>query len=173
MKQHPNTLTHCAIATLAAVAFFAGCNKKEEATKAAPAKVEAAKAGDKAKPTVAGQAKAGAGEAADCDSYANSLCDIAGKEPPTCESIRTTLKILPAAACKAGMTDLEYSRKQMASLGRPCEDLIAKLCGDLGAETQTCGMVKGKTKQFGAKRCADMMKNYPKVLGELKRMELC
>ena len=156
------------IAALAVVCLLSACNKKEEAKKAEPAKVEAAKPGDK--PTVAGQATAAAA-GGDCDSYGKSLCEIAGAESATCGSIKTVLKLLPPAACKAGAADLEFSKKAIGSMSKPCDDLIAKLCGDLGKDTQTCKMVQGKTKQFGAERCTNMMANYPKVLAELKRME--
>ena len=144
------------------------CNKKEEKKKADPAAVAADKAAKK--PTVAGQAANAAG-GGDCAAYSKALCGLAGDGSATCASIKTTLKLLPPAACKAGMGDLEYSKKELSKLSKPCDDLIAKLCKDLGPETQTCAMVKSKTPQFGSERCTQMMGNYPKVLGQLKQME--
>ena len=158
------------VAAVSVVALLSACNKKEEAKKAEPTKVEAAKKGAEAgKPTVAGQASGAA--AGDCETYTTKLCDLAGKESATCNQVKAVLKILPPAACKAGMGDLEFSKTALSKVGKPCDDLIAKLCGDLGKETQTCKMVQSKTKQFGAERCTNMMANYPKVLAELKRME--
>ena len=52
-----------------------------------------------------------------------------------------------------------------------CDDLVAKLCADIGAETKTCGMVTEKTKAFPVERCEQMMEKYPEVLAQLQKME--
>jgi protein-disulfide isomerase len=142
-----------------------GCAKKEIK---ADAKKEAKKTeGTAKKAAVATAAKAGS----ECDAYAKALCGIAGDKSQTCGSVKSVLKLLPATACAEGLKNTDYSKKQLADLGKNCDKLVAKLCADLGPTTKTCGMVKTRTKSFGPDRCTQMMGNYGQVLAQLKKME--
>lgn len=149
------------ICLIAIAALLAGCEKK------AGEDASAAKAAAKAAPAVD---TAGATEA-DCEAYGKALCAMAGDTSATCTSIKEVLGLLTPAACKAGLTDTDYSKTRLAALTKVCDELIAKLCGDLGAETKTCAMVKEKTPQFGAEKCKQMMSDYPKIIAQLKQME--
>jgi protein-disulfide isomerase len=166
------SLRRASVATLLTLASFSAlvaCNKTNEnpiEAPATPAEVAAATP-EAAKPTVD---TTGATEA-DCDAYAKTLCEVAGGPGATCESITTTLKILPPAACKAGMGDIEYSKTKLAEVGKVCNELMDRLCKDLGESTETCKMVRTKTPEFGAARCTKMLGEYDQVLGQLKQME--
>ena len=128
--------------------------------------------GVKGAPGAAGaQGAPGAGPQGPCDRYRAALCKAAGEQSSTCQSVRTTLHLMPPAACEAGLKDLEYSTKKLAEERLKCDELAKKLCADLGPETKTCKMVQTQTPRFPPERCNSMMQNYDKVLAELKTME--
>ncbi|TNF25585.1 MAG: DsbA family protein [Deltaproteobacteria bacterium] len=52
-----------------------------------------------------------------------------------------------------------------------CDELVGKLCKDLGEDTETCAMVKRETPKFPPERCAQFLKQYDQVLADLQRME--
>ena len=58
-----------------------------------------------------------------------------------------------------------------ASKRKQCDDLRAKLCADLGENTQTCEMVKRRPRTFQPERCDMMMQHYTEVLADLKKQE--
>jgi len=126
---------------------------------------------DKQKNAKTGAAPAGAKSADACTKYADALCEAAGKESPTCQSIRSTTGLLPPEACQAGMANVAYSKTKLGELRKGCDELANKLCNDVGKDTQTCKFVQTQTKQFPAEQCASMMQNYAQVLTEVKRME--
>ena len=106
-----------------------------------------------------------------CQQYAAKLCTELGEQTPACKAAQDTTNLMPAAACWAGMNDMTVTKEKIAALGAKCTELIEKLCADLGPETQTCGMVREKTKQFPPDRCVQMLGQYKQVLAELQRME--
>jgi len=116
-------------------------------------------------------ATAAAGDDKSCDDYSTKLCELVGAESPTCASVKASTKLMPPAACAAGLGNMAYSTEQLASLRKVCDELVTKLCAEIGAETATCKMVSEKTKSFPADRCSQMMENYPQVLTQLKQME--
>jgi protein-disulfide isomerase len=113
----------------------------------------------------------GAASADACSKYADALCEQAGKESPTCQSIRTTTGLMPPEACQAGLANTAFSKTKLADARKVCDELAEKLCGDVGKDTQTCTMVRTQTKQFPPERCQSMMGNYAQVLDSLKKME--
>ncbi len=88
-----------------------------------------------------------------------------------CASVRETSTIMPPAACAAAIAEIGYSTSKLAEATKSCDELIEKLCNDLGKETQTCQMVADKGKSFPPAQCDSMMKEYPQVLAELQAME--
>jgi protein-disulfide isomerase len=108
---------------------------------------------------------------ASCETWSSQMCEKAGEGSATCGSVRETAAILPPAACAAAIAEIGYSTAKLAEASKTCDELVAKLCGDLGAETDTCKMVTAKTKELPADQCEGMMKEYPQVLAELQAME--
>jgi protein-disulfide isomerase len=133
---------------------MAGCKKNE---------------GDAA-PT-AGDAGAKGAPKGPCEQYAEKLCEAAGKESPTCQSIQNTTELMPPAACTAGLRNIEFSTKKLAEKGKKCDELVTKLCAELGPESETCNMVKNETKKFPPERCGMMLEHYTEVVADLKRHE--
>jgi protein-disulfide isomerase len=106
-----------------------------------------------------------------CGEYADSLCKAVGPETATCRSIKATTELMPIPACKAGMADMEFSKKKIAEQRKKCDELMNKLCADLGKETETCKMVQTETPKFAPERCEMMLRQYKAVLDDLKRQE--
>ncbi len=106
-----------------------------------------------------------------CPDYAKAICEKAGAQSATCAAMKEATGIMPPAACKAASADMEFTVKALAKMRKSCDDLAAKLCKDLGEETESCKLVKEKTPSFPPDRCKSMMGQYDKVLGELKAQE--
>jgi protein-disulfide isomerase len=144
------------VAGLLALAFAAGCSKPKRHRAAAPA---------------ASGSAALAANAGPCQKYAAALCEKAGKESDTCQAITTSADILPPSACTAGLNDLAYSLKKLGEQGKSCEELVTKLCAEVGPTSETCNMVKSQTKQFPPARCKSMLEHLPEIVADLKKME--
>lgn len=106
-----------------------------------------------------------------CKQYAEKLCVELGDSSQGCSAAKATVELMPAAACWAGFNDMAGTIEKIAAMASKCQELIEKLCADLGAETSTCAMVTEKTKEFPPERCVQMLGQYKQVLSELQRME--
>jgi protein-disulfide isomerase len=106
-----------------------------------------------------------------CADYAKKVCTEAGEQSTTCSSIKEATGLMPAAACAAANADFATTKAKLAEAHKACDDLSAKLCKDIGEQTETCDMVKTQTKTFPAERCAMMNQHYAEVLGDLKKRE--
>ncbi|HWZ89023.1 MAG TPA: thioredoxin domain-containing protein [Polyangiaceae bacterium] len=144
-------------AGLLTLAFAAGCNKPKRHRSATPA--------------ASGSAALTSANAGPCQKYAAALCEKAGKETETCQALTTSADILSPAACNAGLADLAYSIKKLGEQGKSCDELVTKLCAEVGPTSETCNMVKGQTKQFPPARCKSMLEHLPEIVADLKKME--
>jgi protein-disulfide isomerase len=143
----------------------------------APAVVPAAEAPTAdAKPTAeapAEPAKPGdaAAEATACNDFADQVCKAAGDTAEACTATRTVATILPPKACVAAVAEVQYSIGKLGDMRKPCNELVDRLCKDLGEDTKTCAMVRSRTGQFPIAQCQSMTTDYEKVIGELRAME--
>lgn len=115
--------------------------------------------------------KAATTEATACADYAKKVCDEAGAESQTCASVKTTTELMPASACAAANQEFAFTKQKLGDARKACDELTAKLCKDIGPETETCNMVKTKTGEFPPERCSMMMEHYDEVLADLKKQE--
>jgi protein-disulfide isomerase len=106
-----------------------------------------------------------------CGTYAERLCEKAGTDSPTCQSVKTATDLMPPEACTAGLKNLEYSAKKLTVASKACEELVEKLCEAVGPETQSCQLVSSETKKFAPEKCKMMAEHLPEVIAELKTME--
>jgi protein-disulfide isomerase len=106
-----------------------------------------------------------------CGTYASRLCEKAGPDTPTCQAIKTTTDLMPPDACTAGLKDVEYTAKKLASAHKVCDELVQKLCAAIGPETQSCQLVTTETKKFPPERCKAMLEHQDEVVTELRNME--
>ena len=106
-----------------------------------------------------------------CTTYANKFCAEAGNDSKNCASLRSLSAIMPPEACAAGIEKFEFTKGKLGEMGKACEEIVAKLCADIGPDTQTCAMVKEVTPRFPPEKCGEMLAQYPAVLAELKAEE--
>lgn len=137
-----------------------GCNQGGEGAKGAAASTAAA-----------GAAAQPAKPAGPCEAYATALCDKAGAESATCGEAKSLTAIMSPKACTAGSADIDFTVKALAEKRKVCDDLAAKLCKDIGEQTETCKMVKEQTPNFPPDRCTAMMGQYDRVVADLKSRE--
>jgi protein-disulfide isomerase len=119
----------------------------------------------------AGKDKDSKSSATACADYQKRICKETGEESQTCGTIKSAIELLPPAACDKALANVDFSIKKLAEKRKKCDELVTKLCAELGPETQTCGMVKEKTKEFPPERCDMMMQHYAEVVADLKRQE--
>lgn len=109
--------------------------------------------------------------ATSCSDYATKLCKEAGEESQTCSSIKSTTELLPAEACAVALTKIDESVKKLGDKRKKCDELMTRLCKDIGENTATCEMVTTQTKTFPPERCELMLEHYAEVLADLQRQE--
>lgn len=136
-------------------------------TKAPAAKTDKKSAAANAVP---GQAAPAAGVCAD---YAAKVCAAAGDKSATCTSFKSSVELMPEAACKAGLAEIEVTTTKLAAAQAVCAELVGRLCKAIGPDTKTCAMVTERTKSFPPERCKQMgsPEEYPKVVASLEQME--
>ncbi len=106
-----------------------------------------------------------------CGDYSAALCKEAGEQSDICAASKAMAPVMSPKACTAGMDDMAFTVAALKKRMAKCEELITKLCTDLGEETQSCLMVRSVTKTFPPDRCVAMLAEYPAVLAELKKRE--
>src|SRR5262245_31203666 len=65
----------------------------------------------------------------------------------------------------------DSSGSKLERADSPCDELLTRLCADLGPDTQTCKMVKERTPEFPVARCRKLLDSYDEVVAELKQIE--
>ena len=106
-----------------------------------------------------------------CADFEKRICKESGETSQTCTNLKATLELLPPAACEKALANVDFSVKKLADKRKKCDELVTKLCAEIGPETGTCAMVKDKTKEFPPERCDMMMQHYAEVVADLKRQE--
>ncbi len=120
---------------------------------------------------MSGQAAATKASPTACADYTKRLCKESGDDSPICTSVKSTADLLPPEACAAGLANVAFTIKKLGEKRKKCDELVTKLCADIGPTTPTCDMVKTHTKTFPPERCDMMMQHYAEVVADLKRQE--
>jgi len=106
-----------------------------------------------------------------CQEYIDKLCEKVGKQAPTCTDMTKAAEFFSPATCTAAKRDIKFTTDKLAEKRQKCDELVTKLCGELGKTSETCKMVETHTKNFPPERCKMMLDRYPEVLADLKKME--
>ncbi|SRR6266542_1097799 len=106
-----------------------------------------------------------------CGTYAARLCEKAGTDSPDCQAIKTATELMPPDACTAGLKDIDYTVKKLATARKYCDELSQKLCEAVGPTTQSCQLVATETKKFPPEKCKTMLEHLPEVVAEVQKME--
>ena len=115
--------------------------------------------------------KAKPASATACADYTARVCKETGEESPNCTTIKAAGELIAPEACAAALTNISFTVKKLGEQKKKCEELVTKLCADLGPETASCTMVTTQTKNFTPDRCALMMQHYAEVVADLKQQE--
>ena len=142
---------HVALSTLTLALAMTGCQAKQ--------------ADNKAKTTTA------SASATSCSDFSTRVCKEAGEESGNCQTIKSASELMAPEACAQALTNIDFTVKKLGEQKKKCDELVTKLCTDLGETTQTCEMVRTQTKNFTPDRCALMMQHYGEVLADLKQQE--
>jgi protein-disulfide isomerase len=108
---------------------------------------------------------------ADCTAFKKAICDKAGTDSQHCLAMGDLVDVFPPAVCAAGLGSLPALTATLATEMKPCNELVERLCKDLGSETDSCKMVRVRTPSFPPKQCKEMVAQYPSVLAELQKQE--
>jgi len=119
-------------------------------------------------PSASGSAKAAAGV---CAQYSEKICATAGAESSTCAAFKTSADLMAPEACKAGLDKIDFSVKRLGTLKESCTQLTKLLCDKMGAESQSCSLVKEQTGKFPPDKCKEMLDHVPEIVAELEQME--
>ena len=106
-----------------------------------------------------------------CADYTKKVCDEAGADSAPCTSVKAATELMPAKACSAALTDFAFTKGKLGEAKKSCDELMAKLCKEIGDKTETCEMVKTQVKTFPPERCKMMQEHFAEVVADLKRRE--
>jgi protein-disulfide isomerase len=157
------------LATIAALSalsasLLVGCKGKKNADGATSAVASAS-------PAPSGSAAFETDIKGPCGDMVRRICTQTGEKSPACGASQTLGEILADSACEAAVKDFASTQTKLDSLKAVCDKLMNDLCRDIGEQTETCKMVRTQTPQFPPDRCQQLMKQYDKILADLKSKE--
>jgi len=121
-------------------------------------------------PAVVGSAAA-PGDATTCSKWADEVCTGAGAQSEGCAQAKGAAELLTEKACSEALNHLPMTMEKLKSARASCDELVGKICTELGKETETCKMVTETTKRFPPKQCKEMLQNFGEVMTELRQLE--
>lgn len=112
-----------------------------------------------------------AGSSGVCGSWAAKVCEGIGAESEPCQQAQAAAALLPDTACDQALKDVPATLAKAKNARSACDELVKKLCADIGPDTETCKMVTEQTPNFPVSRCTGILTQYDDVLAELKQQE--
>jgi hypothetical protein len=106
-----------------------------------------------------------------CGTWQEKICESGGKASASCQQAKGAAELMMPSTCQAGLEAMPATLARLKAARASCDSLVSKLCADLAPGSSTCEMVKERTPSFPAKRCDEMLKNYDKVIEELRSIE--
>jgi len=85
-----------------------------------------------------------------------------------CEGSGDLVALLAPEACEAGLRHLSYSEERATALRKLCDDVIDRLCREIGETTSTCASIREQTADFPVTRCEALASDYDTVLAEVQ-----
>src|SRR5690606_35944400 len=92
----------------------------------------------------------GKGEAArgPCKDWETALCSKFSQNSHPCVQAQAASALLSGSACEQALKTMDAKVSEIEAARAPCTNLMEKLCGELGGESQACGLVKSQTPSF-------------------------
>ena len=106
-----------------------------------------------------------------CPTLSARVCAEAGPEAEGCLLMGAAIQILPDSACQAALDDFMATMDKVRGMRSVCDEMVKRLCADIGPDTVTCYQIKEQAAQFPSQQCQMMMAEYDEVLKELKAIE--
>jgi protein-disulfide isomerase len=103
-----------------------------------------------------------------CAALAARLCQGSSDAAASCKA---TLDLLTPEACSVALQNVASSLSKLAARNKQCDDLIVKLCADLGPGSHSCENMQRAPRDLTPAQCASMQREYPDVLAELRRQD--
>jgi protein-disulfide isomerase len=72
---------------------------------------------------------------------------------------------------KAGPSGIGEPNRTTAKQRDTCDELMTRLCADLGQETESCHLVKIETPKLAAERCETLLDHYNEIRDDLRLQE--
>jgi len=106
-----------------------------------------------------------------CEQLTAKLCKEAGETTPTCTNAKSTFALLSDKTCTAAVADFASTQSKLKERAKDCDKLIETLCAGVGPESQSCGLVKEKTKTFPPEQCTQMLTQTAEIIASLQAEE--
>jgi predicted DsbA family dithiol-disulfide isomerase len=116
-------------------------------------------------------AKPKAGAESACSEYAQQLCQELGARSDACRSALGVVAVMPDAACAAGMAEFDVTKERIAELRKACEAVVARVCSELGPESEACGAIRADLPQIPPGHCAALLRDQERLLTALRQRE--
>lgn len=104
-----------------------------------------------------------------CESFAEKLCAEAGEQSVACAAVKQTSELMAPKACQAAVNEFAVTVEKYKAARRSCDELVEALCQGVGPDTDTCAMVRDKTKQLDPQRCEGMLAQKDMIIQGLKQ----
>jgi protein-disulfide isomerase len=106
-----------------------------------------------------------------CAGWEDAICLETGPSSTLCTATSMVAEFLPAAACRAALTDLPATRDRLRELRGPCDDLVGRACAALGPQSQSCAVMRTQAPEMSPDKCRDLLAHFDDVLEQLRCFE--
>lgn len=122
-----------------------------------------------AEPVAAPSASAAAAASAGpCGAWETQMCAGAGQQSATCMQAKMAAEVMPSEACDTAIPLVERTLADAKAKRSSCDQVVKKLCADLGQGNPACKMVTQRTESIPVSKCEEILANYDQVLASLK-----
>ncbi|MEZ4226217.1 MAG: hypothetical protein R3B13_35045 [Polyangiaceae bacterium] len=106
-----------------------------------------------------------------CKTWRERVCAETGDESAGCSQAKSAADVMPYAACAAAVEDVSGTLERVKLVRAVCDELVSRLCKDLGEESTACSIVKARSANIPPDGCRTMTSNYESVLAQLKMLD--
>jgi hypothetical protein len=106
-----------------------------------------------------------------CATLEKDVCSTAGDTAAACGYVKGATVLLTPDLCAAARSSVPAMIEKVKIARRVCDELVARVCNELGAESGGCTVARERAAAFGPERCVELTTRYPAVVDELRQME--
>src|SRR5690606_8026796 len=105
---------------------------------------------------------------ASCETWQSKVCAELGEKASGCAEAKSAAKLLGPAACLAGLEEIDATVAKAREARALCDDLVVRLCAEVGPGTETCTMITEQTQGFPTAQCELMQEQFDQVLARVR-----